>query len=417
MLSYGQAVTNGLIGYWPFNGNANDESKNSNNGKVVGATLTADRFGQKDSAYYFDGSGDYINVGRHSSLLKSSLTVNLWFKYTDTTKFQYFINCANSLLGEWGVSCAIEKNAGVFGGLGSGSNDNWVNTNSKMHFADGDWHMYTMTYNSVYNHIVLYIDGCYVTAANSQRRGFTIGRDSIKYSSTNDWIMGAHSQFFSSTNNAGPRYYKGYLDDVAMYNRELSVTEVEKLYGRKVCGLDSMVYDTVTIKTYDTLWTYDTSIVMDTVQHIDTIWVNDTLIYTDTIQYVDTIWIMDTIQVMDTLMVYDTITVYDTVSLAVTDTLYINIDNSAIPSVPDCGIKVYPNPSNSIVNIASELNCSKQIHFVRIENMQGQLIYQSTVNGGIKTVDISMFGATGTYTLSVLDKNQQVLKRTKLVLY
>ena len=37
--------TNGLVGYWPFNGNANDQSGNGNNGTVNGATLTADRFG------------------------------------------------------------------------------------------------------------------------------------------------------------------------------------------------------------------------------------------------------------------------------------------------------------------------------------------------------------------------------------
>ena len=53
--------TNGLVGWWPFNGNANDESGNGNNGTVNGATLTADRFGNANSAYSFDGVDDYIN--------------------------------------------------------------------------------------------------------------------------------------------------------------------------------------------------------------------------------------------------------------------------------------------------------------------------------------------------------------------
>jgi hypothetical protein len=34
---------NGLVGWWPFNGNANDESGNANNGAVNGATLSQDR--------------------------------------------------------------------------------------------------------------------------------------------------------------------------------------------------------------------------------------------------------------------------------------------------------------------------------------------------------------------------------------
>ena len=42
--------TNGLVGWWPFNGNANDESGNGNNGNVNGATLTNDRNGASNSA-------------------------------------------------------------------------------------------------------------------------------------------------------------------------------------------------------------------------------------------------------------------------------------------------------------------------------------------------------------------------------
>jgi hypothetical protein len=38
-------INDGLIAYYPFNGNANDESGNGHNGTVYGSTLTADRFG------------------------------------------------------------------------------------------------------------------------------------------------------------------------------------------------------------------------------------------------------------------------------------------------------------------------------------------------------------------------------------
>ena len=48
--------TNGLVGYWGFNGNANDESGNGNNGTVNGATLTTDRNGNANSAYSFNGT-------------------------------------------------------------------------------------------------------------------------------------------------------------------------------------------------------------------------------------------------------------------------------------------------------------------------------------------------------------------------
>ena len=53
--------TSGLVGWWPFNGNANDESINGNNGVVNGPILTTDRFGNSNKAYSFDGVNDNIN--------------------------------------------------------------------------------------------------------------------------------------------------------------------------------------------------------------------------------------------------------------------------------------------------------------------------------------------------------------------
>lgn len=55
--------TSGLVGWWPFNGNANDESGNGNNGTVNGATLTQDRFGDANGAYSFSQSNiNTINI-------------------------------------------------------------------------------------------------------------------------------------------------------------------------------------------------------------------------------------------------------------------------------------------------------------------------------------------------------------------
>ncbi len=59
--------SNGLVGWWPFNGNANDESGNGNNGTVNGATLNTDRFGLVNAAYDFDGLSDFITVNNSAS--------------------------------------------------------------------------------------------------------------------------------------------------------------------------------------------------------------------------------------------------------------------------------------------------------------------------------------------------------------
>ncbi|MBK7001990.1 MAG: DUF1566 domain-containing protein [Rhodoferax sp.] len=55
-------ITSGLVAYYPFNGNANDESGNNNNGTVYGAILTTDRFGNANRAYSFDGVSGFVSV-------------------------------------------------------------------------------------------------------------------------------------------------------------------------------------------------------------------------------------------------------------------------------------------------------------------------------------------------------------------
>ena len=92
-----QVPTNGLVGYWPFIGNANDESGNENNDIVNGATLTADRFGNTDKAYSFDGQNDYITIPHSNSLnfdgFTSNYSICFWLKTTSSYPgSRYFIS-------------------------------------------------------------------------------------------------------------------------------------------------------------------------------------------------------------------------------------------------------------------------------------------------------------------------------------
>lgn len=69
-----------LVAWYPFNSNAMDESGNGNHGIVLGPTLTADRFGLEDRAYYFDGVDDYIAVNPLSDVKNvGDFTLLLWF--------------------------------------------------------------------------------------------------------------------------------------------------------------------------------------------------------------------------------------------------------------------------------------------------------------------------------------------------
>ena len=69
--------SNGLVGWWPFNGNANDESGNNLNGTVNGASLVSDRFGSANKSYSFNGTSNYIEVADNNLLdITGSLTIS-----------------------------------------------------------------------------------------------------------------------------------------------------------------------------------------------------------------------------------------------------------------------------------------------------------------------------------------------------
>ena len=72
-------LNDGLVAYYPFNGNANDASGNGNNGTVCGAVLTTNRFGVPNSAYDFDGATTYIRVPDSDSLeLTNDFSLSVW---------------------------------------------------------------------------------------------------------------------------------------------------------------------------------------------------------------------------------------------------------------------------------------------------------------------------------------------------
>lgn len=80
--------TNGLCGWWPFTGNANDLSVNGNNGTVYGATLASDRNANLNSAYSFNNVLNYISIPEPSVNLgqpNTAGTISLWFQDNLTT--------------------------------------------------------------------------------------------------------------------------------------------------------------------------------------------------------------------------------------------------------------------------------------------------------------------------------------------
>ncbi len=95
-----QQLSRGLVAYYPFNGNANDQSGNGLNGVVNGATLASDRYGAVNSAYSFDGD-DYISVADNDLLdfeANENFSISLWVEIAATQNLDGGIN---DILRKW----------------------------------------------------------------------------------------------------------------------------------------------------------------------------------------------------------------------------------------------------------------------------------------------------------------------------
>jgi hypothetical protein len=200
--------TSGLVGWWPFNGNANDESGNGNNGTVNGPALTADRFGALNSAYYFSGST--IDIPHNPSLgiqQFQGFTVSIWALKESSISLTHLIG---------------KRPQGA-------QNYNWQ-------IADSDGLQFTATAapdvfgaistqptnTQVWDHIVgIYENGLWELYVNSQL------------------VASAQSSFFQADidtplaigNSGGWGGFLGNLDDLAIWNRALSNDELLALYN------------------------------------------------------------------------------------------------------------------------------------------------------------------------------------------
>ena len=218
-------LTDGLIAHYSFNGHANDISSNNCHGQVHGATLTTNRFGNSNSAYFFDGIYDFIHCG---SILDVSSQ--------DTIS-----------ISAWIYPQQISKN-NVFSGLGFGKKKIGtlqlrVRTNADTRFQahhasarekdstsiKGDT---TFKYNKWYHLVAIYSDKNVELYIDGIAQSFKGGHDRPHLST-----IPQNSIFRIGLSFAGrdvPKFFHGKIDEVRVYNRGLTEEEIDSLYNQVI---------------------------------------------------------------------------------------------------------------------------------------------------------------------------------------
>jgi len=211
--------SDGLVAYYPFNGDADDKSGNGYNGNVSGAQLTEDRLGNINCAYSFDGVDDFIDVPFEQELrLNAPFTLSIWANIADTnTHGEILIGKSASSLGH--RNYCIEVLAGsTIEFLYHQDVYTEIHLSNDTPLEIGKWYHIVAIHDS--SEIKLYINNCLVKS-----RSVTAPNVVVSYLDTpQNLAIGRHKY------GSDDAYFPGCLDDIRIFNRALSNVKIDSLY-------------------------------------------------------------------------------------------------------------------------------------------------------------------------------------------
>jgi hypothetical protein len=237
-ISFGQTLpsyipTNGLVGWWPFNGNANDESGNGNDGTVYGATLSSDRFENANRSYSFDGTGNYIQTTElHNQIY--TFSVSVWAK--SQTGGTILTGKKNVGAPSWVMTDTVGITLDMI------NETNSLDIGKIRYLADGNFFQKGQqtaitVNNNTWHHIVgvwngpntaselnpvdfsIFIDGQLASTSS-----VSLNSDFSPLNGYTGVIFGKHTNWQSWSN------FNGQLDDIGIWNRALTQEEITSLY-------------------------------------------------------------------------------------------------------------------------------------------------------------------------------------------
>ena len=209
--------TNGMIGWWPFDGNANDLSPNGNDGTVYGATPANDRNGTPDAAYAFDGLDDYIEVLPATAISSQVFSVSIWFYQNETFGEIEFVCLGDGNGTAWGCTAGNDNFKVNYGRGCSGTGSSPINGAVQLQ----NWHHVVYISAGVGGQSTIYLDGALLGQSSN----------SIGVGSCPSSILYFGVDIFSS-----PEIINGVLDDVGIWDRTLTEEEVTSLHSGESTG-------------------------------------------------------------------------------------------------------------------------------------------------------------------------------------
>jgi uncharacterized protein (TIGR02145 family) len=227
---YSQSVpsyvpTNGLVGWWGFNGNANDQSGNNNIGSILGGSFANDRNGLLNSALFLPNLGDYSIVNNTTPPFNNfELSASVWLKIPNQYIYSTLTVIRNGVPQTNGFILMIDQNHGygvnnysVIFLVGNGTGVSFITNQSEL----GQWSQLTSTYDG--SSIKIYLNGILKA---SQTFNLSLNCPN------NNLIFGKWD------NPSTPSVTSRLLDDIGIWNRALTQQEITNLYNAQSCQVN-----------------------------------------------------------------------------------------------------------------------------------------------------------------------------------
>ena len=201
-------LTNGLVAYYPLNGNANDESGNGIDGVAYNVSPTTDRFGHPSAAMTFNGTNSYVDFGAPASLqFTGDFTITAWVNFTGGSLNPRVVSYGEAFGYELFTSDPSSTRRFY---LYVGGNPLSISDNT---FSGGEWHFVAARRSGAT--VNIFANGTFastntVLATPVFTGNLTLGRKSI---------------------DGFDNFWGGAMDEVRFYNRALSDSEVQQLYA------------------------------------------------------------------------------------------------------------------------------------------------------------------------------------------
>jgi hypothetical protein len=214
-----EAILDGLIAYYECNGNSADSSGNAFNGNNYGASAADDRFGNSNTAYDFKGYSSIMLPTQSINNIPVG-SVSLWFKTTQTTGAQTIVTKTIVNTIDYFHLSLINQN--IYFGVDM-TTQPWLVSKEKIQA------------NTWYNVVASWDGNQWKLFLNGKPDTSVVSTSVVPYSMRNVYV---------GMNDNGTEFFNGTIDDIRIFNRALSQTDIDSLYHKEDWPYTLTVSDT-----------------------------------------------------------------------------------------------------------------------------------------------------------------------------